>query len=553
MNANFIKARIDALVLAAERCADENAILEEWYRNTAETARKLEQYLEKDVAEFENMALALSALQSNVPMLDTNILFNGVEAMLAEIDRYNPGDADTAYGNVIKVMKDSIANVGSVIIETLQSITILEIALGIGVIDRPSAEVPKVKIRDEYRYKKTEIIQDKIEYASSTFQKVEEPVPEAEDNGDTTDDDEPILTPNEFDRYGASLSTTAETSAEKEPVDNTDLMQTPYHPADLNAMIREAYQTLEEEKHDEPIVSPAEVANERLEQFQKDTGINVDRMIAEAMLDESEPEPEAEEQPVERPKTLFGIPIETLQREVPDVDVDALIEPEPVKPAPTAVKSEPTQLAPDNPGVKPQRLSKGFTEVHLPGFPSDQFMISDKNLLVDRYTGRVIRTFRRHGIELVSVRHYGLGNTEDVFKFEDIIRAAKGEPIRATTAEPESPKVDEKATEEKPERFQYVNWINGLPKTKYKVFESGRIYDTVSGENVTSSGEKITLSSGDVASKTPGVQSAKFAFTRQSLVYRAFHPEVRDMIKLHIKFKDGNRKNCALSNLVYKG
>ena len=98
-----------------------------------------------------------------------------------------------------------------------------------------------------------------------------------------------------------------------------------------------------------------------------------------------------------------------------------------------------------------------------------------------------------------------------------------------------------------------MNWINGLPKTKYKVFESGRIYDTVSGENVTSSGEKITLSSGDVASKTPGVQSAKFAFTRQSLVYRAFHPEVRDMIKLHIKFKDGNRKNCALSNLVYKG
>lgn len=554
MNANFIKARIDALVLAAERCADENAILEEWYRNTAETARKLEQYLEKDVAEFENMALALSALQSNVPMLDTSILFNGVEAMLTEIDRYNPGDADTAYGNVIKVTKDSIANVGSVIIETLQSIAILEIALGIGVIGRPSTEVPKVKIPDEYRYKKTEIIQDKIEYTSSTFQKVAEPAPEAEDNGDTTDDDEPILTPNEFDRYGAYLSKTAETSAEKEEsIDNTDLMQTPYHPADLNAMIREAYQTTEEEKHNVPPISPAEIANERLEQFQKDTGVNVDQMIAEAMLTESEPEPETEEQSVERPKTLFGIPIETLQQEVPDVDIDALIEPEPVKPAPTAVKSEPVQLAPDNPGVKPQRLSKGFTEVHLPGFPSDQFMISDKNLLVDRYTGRVIRTFRRHGIELVSVRHYGLGNTEDVFKFEDIIRAAKGEPIHATTAEPESPTVDEKATEEKPERFQYVNWINGLPKTKYKVFESGRIYDTVYEEFVVGSGEKITLSSGDRDDKTPGVRSPKFAFTRQSLVYRAFHPEVRDMIKLHIKFKDGNRKNCALSNLVYKG
>ena len=554
MNANSIKARIDALVLAAERCADENAILEEWYRNTAETAQKLEQYLEKDVAEFENMALALSALQSNVPMLDTSILFNGVEAMLTEIDRYNPGDADTAYGNVIKVTKDSIANVGSVIIETLQSIAILEIALGIGVIC-PSTEVPNVKIRDEYRYKKTEIIQDKIEYASSTFQKDEDSAPVTEDNADVdTDEPETLREVDAYDRYGASLSNTGKASAKKEePVDNTDLMQTPYHPADLNAMIREAYQLQEEEKPVEPPISPAEVANERLEQFQKDTGINVDKMIAEAMLAESEPEPEAEEQPVEQPETLFGIPITTLQQEVPGVDVDALIEPEPVKPAPTAVKSEPVQLAPDNPGVKPQRLSKGFTEVHLPGFPADQFMISDKNLLVDRYTGRVIRTFRRHGTELVSVRHYGLGNTEDVFKFEDIIRAAKGEPIHATTAEPESPQVDEKAVEEKPERFQYVNWIDGLPKTKYKVFESGRIYDTVYEEFVVGSGEKVTLSSGDRDDKTPGVRSPKFAFTRQSLVYRAFHPEVRDMMKLHIKFKDGNRKNCALSNLMYKG
>lgn len=131
MNANFIKARIDAVIHIAEMRAAENAILEEWYNTTADAARKIQSHIEKDVSEFENMALALSALQSNVPMVDTSILFNGVEGMLKELDRYDTDDADTAYGNVIKVTKDSLANVGSVIIEAIQSLSILEAALGL--------------------------------------------------------------------------------------------------------------------------------------------------------------------------------------------------------------------------------------------------------------------------------------------------------------------------------------------------------------------------------------------------------------------------------------
>lgn len=145
MNANFIKARIDAVISIAERRAEENAILEKWYNCMADTARALQSYMETDVAEFENMARALSELQSNVPMVDTCILFNGVEVMLKELDRYDPGDADTAYGNVIKVTKDAMANVGSVIIETIQSLSILEAALGLD-------KIPEQFIwKEEYR------------------------------------------------------------------------------------------------------------------------------------------------------------------------------------------------------------------------------------------------------------------------------------------------------------------------------------------------------------------------------------------------------------------
>ena len=131
MNANFIKARIDAVIHIAEKRTAENAILEEWYNTTADAARKIQSHIEKDVTEFENMALALSALQSDVPMVDTSILFNGVEGMMKELDRYDTGEADTAYGNVIKVTKNSLANVGSVIIESIQSLSILEAALGL--------------------------------------------------------------------------------------------------------------------------------------------------------------------------------------------------------------------------------------------------------------------------------------------------------------------------------------------------------------------------------------------------------------------------------------
>ena len=434
MNANFIKARIDAVVQIAESRAAENAILEEWYNATADTARKFQSHIEKDVAEFENMALALSALQSNVPMVDVSILCNGVEEMLKELDRYDPGDSDTAYGSVIRVTKDSLANVGSIIIETMQSLSILEAALGLD------------KIPEQFILKEPIMVSEKTPIVSATT----ETLPDATD----------------------VVSEDAVEDAAEETVSDTD---------------------------------------------------------------NSEPE---EENPNEQ-KTLFGIPIEQMEEAVPEINVEALIEPAPSVTAPNQNK---------NPGIRPMTLSRGFTEIHLPNFPADQFMISEKNLLVDRYTGRVIRTFRRHGIEMVTLRHHG-SNAEDLFEFEDIIRAARGD----NESKPENQAMDEKEPRQEEDRFQFVDWIDGLPKTKYKVFESGRVYDTVYGETVTVSGECVTLSAGDRESRTPGVHSPSFKFTRQSLVYRAFHPEVRDKVKLRIKFRDGNRTNCALSNLVYNG
>lgn len=438
---NAIKKRIDAIIRVAEIHADENAILETWYRQTAETARQIGDSIDTQVMEFENLSLALSALQSNVQIVTTDVLNEGVEALLTAVGNYRIDDAETAYGGVIASAKDGLISVGSVIIETLQSITILESALGMLSVElKPKAEF--IMSGD------VPITTEKQPYEGSKF---EEPAPQ--------EDDSPMSQP-----------------VEEEP---------------------------EEPEPEKP----------------------------------AEPEVTEVEEPEEEQKTLFGIPISEIKETCPGVNVDALIEPVPQK----IVSSKPDvdeSKYPKNPGVRPQQISRGFTEVHIPGYPADQFMISEKNLLVDRYTGRTIRTFRRHDTEFVSVRKYGSSISTDI-KFEDIIRWARGE-------EPADPPVA------KEPRFVYVNWIEGLPKTKYKVYETGRIYDTVNDTYLVGSGEKVTLSAGDIASKDVGVTSPQFTFTRQSLVYRAFHPEVRDRAKLRIKFKDGDRKNCTIDNLMYQ-
>lgn len=474
MKDNIIKQRVNVIVSVAEQNAAENCILENWYNQTATAARQIGEQVDSKITEFENLSLALSALQGNVPVVTVDVLLDGIEALYKSIDAY-VAYPETAYGFAIQTTKDALRNTGSILYESIQSLSVLERALGM-------LEIPQIK-------------------TSST---VEKPTVEEEPTADVVD------------------------AVEEGKAAETEEQLTITLDAEDNGGIRIGV-TKEE---------PSEVENEP------------PSVEPETVEPEQKPEPvEQSEEYLNDNRTLYGIPVSDLKKMTPGVDIDAILGPEDKTASKEETKPAPEASAPKNPGVRPQKLSNGFSAVQIPGFPADQFMLSEKNLLVDRYTGRVIRPFPRRGSEYVSVRHYDSGRIEEI-PFDDIIRGARGK------TEPG----DQKASAEKveveevnrPERWVWVNWLPDIPKTKYKVFEDGRVWNTVDEKWMGStSGSTIILSAGDVSSAVPGVRSAQMGFTRQSLVVRAFHPEYRDRTKIYVKFKDGNPKNCALWNLEF--
>lgn len=456
MKDNMIAQRINAIVSVAEQNAAENCILENWYNQTVVAARQIKEQIDSKVTEFENLSLALSALQGNVPVITVDLLYEGIEALYKSIDAY-VAYPETAYGFAIQTTKDAIRNTGSIIYESIQSLSVLERAMGIC---EKSAQID-----------------------SNTDNVEETPV----DEGVTNTEEETTAEPEEPEKTEEQLNITLEAEGNGFRVGFT----------------KEAEK---EPEHEEATTEP----DKTVEQSEDKDYLNDNR-------------------------TLFGVPVSDLKKMTPGVNVDNIIGQETKKPAETP-KAENEEDAPP----------VGFIWVDIPGFPKHQFMLSNNNMLVDNLTKRRVRTFRQRGEDYVSLIHWDTRNREEL-KFDDIVRAARGiqtESATATTSKEVETEV----------RWVWVNWYRDIPKTKYKVYEDGRVWNTVDSRWMGCGLNKsiIQLTSGDAASRTPGVQQSVIQLTRQSLVVRAFHPEAREKTKIYVKFKDGNTKNCALSNLEFK-
>lgn len=191
-------------------------------------------------------------------------------------------------------------------------------------------------------------------------------------------------------------------------------------------------------------------------------------------------------------------------------------------------------------------IPKSFLPVNDAALAAGRYYINESGRIFDatnrKTTGpSMIDGLLGHLLETVdgSQRKYSLTR----LKF--LARQAKA---HETPVPDRNPEISETAGAD----FVWLDWMQGYPKRKYRIHKDGRIWNAV--DERWEEGEDIIISAGDVSSRTRGSgRSPSTHVKRGALVYRAFFKQTRSVKRLRVKFRDGNRKNCALTNLYYTG
>lgn len=123
------------------------------------------------------------------------------------------------------------------------------------------------------------------------------------------------------------------------------------------------------------------------------------------------------------------------------------------------------------------------------------------------------------------------------FRIEDVTK-----PLTTVVDEP---------TKETPEseRMIPVDWIDGIPVTKYLVSEQGYVFNTISGKRIIPNASG-TINMSDSIDK--GSRKLRIHMKMESLIWKAFHAEDRQLEKVYIEHIDGDTANCAIKNLRKK-
>ena len=451
-NNTMIRNKINSIEKMATIAAQEQPLMADWFNVTVETVKKIEESIKTNEREFENVALALTALQCNVGVIVIDDIFDPAHQPFDKwlVKKYDI-TAPTPYGAIVKSSVEGLTAIAE------------QIRLKM---DRIDSFGSMVKIQamtvDEFKVKLSE------------------------DSNDIEEFDKSIV----------------------------NLTEEPEH------VVEESKETPEEIVEEQPVV---------------------EEPVTEPTIDEPvvvEPEKEETTEP-----TLFGVPISQLGVDkIPDAGIGNLTgKHEPIK-IDKPLKTEPVQKSTQTVCNMP----KGSVPVIIDGYDPERFCITPANNLLDLFTGRIVRTQRMHGKDFVELKDFKdgrLAGKPKTISMEEIL--TKAEKMRN---QPEP-----KPIPQEEDSFVYVDWLTDIPKRKYKVYKSGRVYDTVNEQWMKpTTRNTINLSSGDRASKTHGVTCFKQQFMLSSLVWKAFHPESRDLKKILLNFIDGNPRNCRLDNLVRK-
>lgn len=192
--------------------------------------------------------------------------------------------------------------------------------------------------------------------------------------------------------------------------------------------------------------------------------------------------------------------------------------------------------------------------------PKSFALISDPSLAPGRYyinsdSGRVFDASNRKTTGPSQITGIGMGHIletadggERKFSLTRLKWLAQQVKAQETPVPDRNPEVSEIVGAD----YVWLDWMAGYPKRKYRIHKDGRVYNAV--DERWEQGEDILISAGDVYNKVHGSgRSPHTKIKRGALVYRAFFKQTRSVKKLRIKFRDGNRGNCALTNLYYNG
>lgn len=192
--------------------------------------------------------------------------------------------------------------------------------------------------------------------------------------------------------------------------------------------------------------------------------------------------------------------------------------------------------------------------------PKSFALISDPVLVPGRYyinpeSGRVFDASNRKTTGPSQLAGLGMGHIletvdggERKFSLTRLKWLARQTKQNETPVPDRNPEVSETAGAD----YVWLDWMPGYPKRKYRIHKDGRVWNAV--DERWEQGEDIIISAGDVSSRARGSgRSPSTHIKRGALVYRAFFKPARAVKKLHVKYRDGNRTNCALSNLYYAG
>ena len=183
-------------------------------------------------------------------------------------------------------------------------------------------------------------------------------------------------------------------------------------------------------------------------------------------------------------------------------------------------------------------LTNGWMGLSIPDIPEDLYMINSNGLVVNRKTGRTLHTKKVHGDEV-----FYFMNTDKPSSFPIEVPLSK---IKEYAVSPDTTRIEN-------DEYRWLDWIPELPKRKYKVYKSGRIWDAVQIKYVAmNNSDYVYLSASDYASRVSGVTNYSTNQKVATLVWKAFHPEDRDTNKLYLTHIDGNILNAALDNLKLK-
>lgn len=192
--------------------------------------------------------------------------------------------------------------------------------------------------------------------------------------------------------------------------------------------------------------------------------------------------------------------------------------------------------------------------------PKSFALISDQALAPGRYyinteSGRIFDATNRKTVGPSQIAGLGMGHIletadggERKYSLTRLKWLARQTKQNETPVPDRNPEVSETVGAD----YVWLDWMAGYPKRKYRIHKDGRVYNAV--DERWEQGEDILISAGDVYSKVHGSgRSPHTKIKRGALVYRAFFKQTRSVKKLRVKFRDGNRANCALTNLFYDG